>query len=165
MKTLVAFLFAISLALAARETVQDAALSARKLLHKESILTISSIFSEDVNPALAGQPFSYLSSMTLLIPSLTEYYADCSTDGNPTLLLLNVEITTRNLNHGSPLSISISTTPPKGIYSVASLPRMNLNGRMTKIIDKNEVSAFHIQQLIEGRRSVKVLLISSPRRA
>jgi hypothetical protein len=67
-----------------------------------------------------------------------EYYADCSTDGNPILLLLNVEITTRNLNHGSPLSISVETTAPKGTYSVASLPRMNLNGQMTKIESKDE---------------------------
>jgi hypothetical protein len=52
---------------------------------------------------------------------------------------MNLEITTRNLNHGSPLSISIETTPPRGIYSAASLPRMNLNGQMTKIVDKNEV--------------------------
>ena len=47
-------------AAAARETVQDAALSARRLLHKESILTISSIFDPTVNPTLAGQPFAYL---------------------------------------------------------------------------------------------------------
>jgi hypothetical protein len=50
-----------------------------------------------------------------------------------------VEITTKNLNHGSPLSLTIDTTPPKGIYSVASLPRMNLNGRMIKIQDEKEV--------------------------
>jgi hypothetical protein len=130
-------------AAAARETVQDAALSARKLLHKESILTISSIFDPTVNPTLAGQPFAY----TPILPSsgnsnysrLTEYYADCSSDGNPTLLLMNLEITTRNMNHGSPLAISIETTPPKGIYSVASLPRMNMNGRMEKLTSKKEV--------------------------
>jgi hypothetical protein len=52
---------------------------------------------------------------------------------------MNVEITTKNLNHGSPLSLTIDTTPPKGIYSVASLPRMNLNGRMIKIKNKEEV--------------------------
>jgi hypothetical protein len=71
---------------------------------------------------------------------LTEYYADCSSDGTPTLLLMDLEITTRNLNHGSPLSVSIDTTPPKGIYSIASLPRMNLNGHMTKITGEKEVA-------------------------
>jgi hypothetical protein len=49
----------VSSVLAARETVQEAALSARNLLHNESILTLSSIFTEDVNPSLAGQPFAY----------------------------------------------------------------------------------------------------------
>lgn len=132
-------------AAAARETVQDAALSARKLLHKESILTISSIFDPTVNPTLAGQPFAYppsssLNPLATFNSRLTEYYADCSSDGNPTLLLMNLEITTRNMNHGSPLAISIETTPPKGIYSVASLPRMNMNGRMEKLTSKKEVS-------------------------
>jgi hypothetical protein len=52
---------------------------------------------------------------------------------------MDLEITTRNLNHGSPLSVSIDTTPPKGVYSIASLPRMNLNGRMEKINGTKEV--------------------------
>jgi len=54
---------------------------------------------------------------------------------------MNLEITTRNMNHGSPLAITIETTPPKGIYSVASLPRMNLNGRMEQLVTKKEVPA------------------------
>src|SRR5204863_4360111 len=83
---------------AARETVQEATLSARNLLRKESILTLSSIFRADVNPTLAGQPFAYPPppkvNTDIHIYSLTEYYADCSTDGNPTILLMNLEITT-----------------------------------------------------------------------
>lgn len=43
------------------------------------------------------------------------------------------------MGHGSPLSVSIDTTPPKGIYSIASLPRMNLNGRMELVQGKKEV--------------------------
>src|SRR5436190_1449188 len=141
MKHFVAFVCLVSVVvLAARETVQDAALSARNLLRNESILTLSSIFKADVNPTLAGQPFAYPPPKIRSDYSLTEYYADCSRDGNPTLLLMNLEITTKNLNHGSPLSVSIETTPLKGIYSIASLPRMNLNGKMVKIQDKNEVS-------------------------
>jgi hypothetical protein len=57
---------------------------------------------------------------------------------------MNLEITTKNLNHGSPLSAAINTTPPKGIYSVASLPRMNLNGKMIKVEDKEEVHSCSI---------------------
>jgi hypothetical protein len=52
---------------------------------------------------------------------------------------MDLEITTRNMGHGSPLSVSIDTTPPKGIYSIASLPRMNLNGRMELVKGKKEV--------------------------
>jgi hypothetical protein len=52
---------------------------------------------------------------------------------------MDLEITTRNLKNGSPLAVSIDTTPPKGIYSVASLPRMNLNGRMVKVEGEKEV--------------------------
>jgi hypothetical protein len=54
-----AVVFAAGFAATARETVHDAAVSARNLLHKESILTLSSIFKEDVNPTLAGLPFAY----------------------------------------------------------------------------------------------------------
>jgi hypothetical protein len=59
MKTVILALL-VTCALAAHETVQEAALSARALLYKESILTLSSIFTEDVNPSLAGQPFGYI---------------------------------------------------------------------------------------------------------
>jgi len=75
MKLVIALALATSV-LAARETVQDAALSARKLLHKESILTISSIFDSTVNPTLAGQPFAYppssLASPLLVSNSTTD---------------------------------------------------------------------------------------------
>jgi hypothetical protein len=50
---------AVSSALAARETLQEAVVSARNLLRNESVLTLSSIFEKDVNPTLAGQPFAY----------------------------------------------------------------------------------------------------------
>jgi hypothetical protein len=72
---------------------------------------------------------------------------------------MNLEITTRNLNHGSPLSVSIDTTPPKGVYSIASLPRMNLNGRMEKINGTKEVRSSI--RLIVGTKSVEMLFASS----
>ena len=48
-----------SSAFALRETVQQAVLHARRLMHEESILTVSSVFSEEVNSVLAGQPFAW----------------------------------------------------------------------------------------------------------
>ena len=64
------FLFLESLLLASsayalRETVQQAALHARRLLHDETILTLSSVFSEEVNSVLAGQPFAWVSLFPL----------------------------------------------------------------------------------------------------
>lgn len=59
MKSLALLALVASSAAALRETVQDAALHARQLLYNESVLTLTSIFSESVNPSLAGQPFAY----------------------------------------------------------------------------------------------------------
>jgi hypothetical protein len=62
------FIFALSIAsaaLASRETVRDAALSARKLLRNESVLVLSSIFEHEVNPALTGQPIGYVFSQVI----------------------------------------------------------------------------------------------------
>jgi hypothetical protein len=63
------------------------------------------------------------------------------------------------MNHGSPLAITIETTPPKGIYSVASLPRMNLNGRMEQLVTKEEVPSPEKRGGVNGvgRRCVEVL--------
>jgi hypothetical protein len=111
---------------------------------------------------LRVRPTLYKSSINY---RLTEYYCDCSKDGTPTLLLMDLEITTRNLKNGSPLAVSIDTTPPKGIYSVASLPRMNLNGRMVKVEGEKEVCLWReLGLLIIGERCAWVLLDLSSRR-
>jgi len=52
---------------------------------------------------------------------------------------MDLEITTRNLKHGSPMSACVDSTAPKGTYSKASLPRMNLNGVISKLETKKEV--------------------------
>jgi len=59
MNHFLAFLVASATICASRETIQDAALHARQLLRRESVLTLTSIFDPDVNPTLAGQPFAY----------------------------------------------------------------------------------------------------------
>jgi hypothetical protein len=60
-------------------TVKEAAVQARKLLKSESIATLSTVFPEDEPHGLAGQPIG-----------LMDYYADCSTTGNPTLLAMGI---------------------------------------------------------------------------
>jgi hypothetical protein len=58
MKLVLQALLLASSAYALRETVQEAALHARRLLREETVLTLSSVFSEEVNSVLAGQPFA-----------------------------------------------------------------------------------------------------------
>ena len=72
MKYLAALLLAAARIHGARETIQDAAVHARQLLHGENVLTLTSIFDPDVNPTLAGQPFAYgalSASLMLGLPS------------------------------------------------------------------------------------------------
>jgi Pyridoxamine 5'-phosphate oxidase len=57
------------------------------------------------------------------------------------MLLVNLALITRNWAHGSPVSLTVGTTPPPGILSPASLPRMSLNGRLEKITDRGEQRA------------------------
>ena len=66
MKVILLASIAVSLVLAARETIQEAAVSARTLLYKENIFTLSSIFEANVNPTLAGQPFAYVLNIMLI---------------------------------------------------------------------------------------------------
>jgi len=66
----------INLATASRPTVKEAAVQARKLLRSETISTLSTVFPVGEKHGLAGQPIG-----------LMEYYADCSENGNPTLLV------------------------------------------------------------------------------
>jgi len=152
MKCFLALLLASVAVCISRETIQDAAVHARQLLHRESVMTLTSIFDPDVNPTLAGQPFAYAYSMRRAYDRLTEYYCDCSADGTPTVLLLEPAITTRNMKHGSPMSACIDSTAPNGTYSKASLPRMNLNGVMTKIEGKKEVHSASRSSLIDRNK-------------
>lgn len=60
-------------------TVKEAAVQARQLLRSESISTLSTIFPKGDPHGLEGQPIG-----------LMDYYADCSADGNPTLLSMSI---------------------------------------------------------------------------
>lgn len=60
-------------------TVKEAAIQARQLLRSESIGTLSTIFPKGDPHGLDGQPIG-----------LMDYYADCSENGNPTLLAVGI---------------------------------------------------------------------------
>lgn len=60
-------------------TVKEAAVQARQLLRSESIATLSTVFPKGEPHGLDGQPIG-----------LMDYYADCSENGNPTLLAVGI---------------------------------------------------------------------------
>lgn len=60
-------------------TVKEAAVQARQLLRSESIATLSTVFPQGEPHGLEGLPIG-----------LMDYYADCSENGNPTLLAVSV---------------------------------------------------------------------------
>lgn len=69
----------INLETASIPTVSQAAVQARKLLLTEKISTLSTVFPSGEKHGLEGKPFG-----------LMDYYADCSEDGNPTLLAIKI---------------------------------------------------------------------------
>lgn len=69
----------VDLATASRPTIEQAAVQARRLVRREKIATLSTVFQKGAPDDLAGLPIG-----------LMEYYADCSKDGNPTLLGMKI---------------------------------------------------------------------------
>ena len=60
-------------------TLEQAAVQARKLLRAESIATLATVFPAGEVHGLEGQPFGIM-----------DYYADCSSDGAPTVLGMKI---------------------------------------------------------------------------
>lgn len=111
-----------------RQTIDEAIVAARHMVHHETIGTLGSTFTSEVNSDLAGQPFA-----------LMDYFADCSDNGNPTLIMMTVEISFRNNMHGSKLTLSLRQHPEEPVYSIARLPRLALFGNVTEVTDESEV--------------------------
>ncbi|KAH0609674.1 uncharacterized protein H6S33_013160 [Morchella sextelata] len=109
-------------------TVKEAAVQARKLLKSESIATLSTVFPEDEPHGLAGQPIG-----------LMDYYADCSTTGNPTLLAMGIATSFKNAKDGAPISLSIRSHASS--WSQASQPRLSLIGRLSEKVPRGSEEA------------------------
>ncbi|ORY87789.1 pyridoxamine 5'-phosphate oxidase-domain-containing protein [Protomyces lactucae-debilis] len=100
------FFFSLLLALlalacdatAARQTMEEAAIDARKMIAHETVGSLMSVFQPGVPPdeALVGAPIGIM-----------EYFADCSDDGTPTLLMLDIAPNTRNWKAGSNLTLTL----------------------------------------------------------
>lgn len=88
-----------------------------------------------------------------------DYFADCESSGDPTILAVNIATSFKNVAAGSNISLSVQWTPPypsKGWigsfgskkalpYSSANLPRFALLGYLEKIEDE-EVQAKGLQK-------------------
>jgi hypothetical protein len=85
-------------AAAARQTLEEAAIDARNMIRNENIGTLMSVFQPGVPPdeGLVGAPIGIM-----------EYFADCSNDGTPTILMLDIAPSTRNWKSGSNLTLTL----------------------------------------------------------
>ncbi|KAF1997952.1 hypothetical protein P154DRAFT_409011, partial [Amniculicola lignicola CBS 123094] len=107
-------------------TVHESAIQARRILHLESIGTLSTIFpsthSTENRPGdVSGTPIG-----------LMDYYGDCEpSSGNPTILAISIATSFKNVDAGSNITLSLRWHPPnagKRPYSAAALPRFSLVG-------------------------------------
>jgi hypothetical protein len=129
-------------------TSYESAIMARRILHLTPLSTLSTVFPsskslENRPSGLHGTPIG-----------LMEYVADCESEGNPTILAINIATSFKNVAAGSNISLALQWTPPyppsKRIslpyfslfsdtdpkptpYSAANLPRFSLTGYLEKI--------------------------------
>ena len=129
-------------------TSYESAVMARRILHLTPLGTLSTVFPSP--GSLENRP-SGLHGMPI---GLMDYIADCESDGNPTILAVNIATSFKNVAAGSNISLAIQWTPPyppsKRIsfpyfsifsssdpkptpYSAANLPRFSLIGYLEKI--------------------------------
>ncbi|KAK6007959.1 hypothetical protein QM012_004773 [Aureobasidium pullulans] len=120
-------------------TVHESAIQARRILHLESIGTLSTVFpsesskGHDAVGSLEQRP-SGLGGVPI---GLMDYYADCEPDsGNPTILALDIATSFKNVAAGSNITLSLRWHPQDGNWhSAASLPRFSLVGHLEDIDD------------------------------
>jgi hypothetical protein len=86
-----------------------------------------------------------------------DYIADCESNGNPTILAINIATSFKNVAAGSNISLSLQWTPPYPPksrietvpYSAANLPRFSLLGYLEKI-PQEEVSVQELGKCFTG---------------
>ncbi|KAK9245515.1 pyridoxamine 5'-phosphate oxidase-domain-containing protein [Lipomyces tetrasporus] len=124
----------------ARPTRDEAAVQVRKLVYKESLADLNTVFQDG---DLAGSAIGLL-----------EYYADCDSDGSLTLLMVELGHTFKNWKAGSPVSLSIRYTPPFGhSVSPASEPRVSLKGSLSFIPEDDEEAIKRAESCFVGRHT------------
>ncbi|KAI9056254.1 hypothetical protein LZ554_001181 [Drepanopeziza brunnea f. sp. 'monogermtubi'] len=136
-------------------TSRESAIQARRILHLTPLGTLATVFpsekshsqddaetTEQRPQGLGGVPIG-----------LMDYFADCESTGNPTILAINIATSFKNVAAGSNISMSLNWTPPSPPrhsyfnplsyfspndprplpYSAASLPRFSLIGKLEPI--------------------------------
>ncbi|KAL5507160.1 hypothetical protein ACEPAH_6616 [Sanghuangporus vaninii] len=115
LSSLTFFAVLISPFILCKETVEDAALLARRLVASQAVGVMATIFP--ANTSLEGEPFA-----------LQEYYANCYSNGSLSLITMPISRHTRNIVHSPSHSASMTvwSTPP-----AASRARVALIGNVT----------------------------------
>lgn len=117
-------------------TVHESAVQARRILHLESIGTLSTVFpSSNSISGLENRP-SGLEGAPI---GLMDYFADCEpVTGNPTILALSIATSFKNVAAGSNITLSMRWRPPhREVYSAASMPRFSLVGHLERLSEED----------------------------
>ncbi|ODV89897.1 hypothetical protein CANCADRAFT_25517, partial [Tortispora caseinolytica NRRL Y-17796] len=109
--------------------VHTAAIIARKLIHYNAITTVSTVQQEG---DFKNYPLG-----------LMEYYADCSLNGEPTYILIEISSVYRQWAAGSPIAMEVHTGHfgRKGLEAqgLAAAPRVSLQGNFS-LLDTDSYS-------------------------
>lgn len=149
-------------------TIHESAIMARRIMHLSTLGNLVTAFpyqrssdepatQENRPNGVEGSPIGLMVSNTGRKRTLPkepttdaqqtkEYYADCESNGNPTLLAINIATPFRNYDAGSNISLSVRWWPrasniysPDSGYDIptprtpAALPRFSLHGRLEPI--------------------------------
>ncbi|KAF2177184.1 hypothetical protein K469DRAFT_697387 [Zopfia rhizophila CBS 207.26] len=110
-------------------TVHESAVQARRILHLETIGTLSTIFpsthaTENRPSDVSGTPIG-----------LMDYFGDCEPGtGNPTILAISIATSFKNVAAGSNITLSLRWhSPNHRPYSAAAIPRFSLVGHLEEL--------------------------------
>lgn len=148
-------------------TSYESAVLGRRMLALTPIGTLATIFPDDSSNSTVHPSENRPAGLGGMPHAMMDYISDCSSNGDPTILALNVETHFRNVKAGSNISLAVRWTPPyppaKRIksslyssfwsllgyeetsydpvpYSAANLPRFNLLGYIAPIPDSDDHS-------------------------
>jgi len=145
-------------------TAHDSAILARRILNLTPLGVLSTTFpsSHPSTPAPNDARPADLSNIPI---GMMDYIADCESNGNPTILAINIATTFRNARMGSNVSLSLQWTPPHAPsshissssfqYSAANLPRFSLLGHFEALtaeeIEDKEIAECFVKKHPDAR--------------